>query len=67
MVACVPAGDPFPLGDWDNYNIPDAYQSLELTLDPPVRLAAATDRLEISPGVSPLNQVGVVYLRALRG
>ncbi len=30
MSACEPAGDPFPLGDWDSNNIPDVYQSLEL-------------------------------------
>lgn len=67
LLACSAAGDPFPLGDWDSNSIPDVYQSLELALDPPLSLPGATDRLEISPGVSPLDQVGVVYLRARRG
>lgn len=66
MTACTLAGDPFPLGDWDSNLLPDIYQSMELVLDPPIQLPGATDRLEILPGTAPLDQTGVVYLRALR-
>lgn len=60
------AGDPLPLGDWNEDSTADQYQPLELKLDPPIRLPDATDRLEISLGVTPLDQAAVIYLRARR-
>jgi hypothetical protein len=51
------------LGDPEH---PDGYLVGQLALDPPVRLTAATDRLEISLQTSPLDRPGVVYLRPAR-
>jgi hypothetical protein len=54
------------LGDWDQDGNPDGYVVGQLALDPPIPLAAASDRVEISPQTAPLDHVGVVYLRAAR-
>ena len=60
----VQRGDPVTLGDWDEDLIPDDYDSLELTIAPPIKLPGVADRLEISYGAVAFDEVGVVYLRA---
>jgi hypothetical protein len=66
LAAFSTAGDPFPLGDWDEDGLVDQYQTQELALAPPIRLTNATDRLEILPATAPFDQAAVIYLRALR-
>lgn len=60
------AGDPVALGDWDVNMAPDLYQSGVLTLFPAIRLPRPTDLLEISHQHSALNEVAVIYLKAMR-
>lgn len=60
------AGDPLLLGDWDEDGNPDGYVVGRLALNPPIPLPTSRDRLEISLQTSPLDHIGVVYLRAAR-
>lgn len=61
------AARPFSLGNWNNDNLPDEYQSLALTISPAIKLPGAVDRFEITYETPVFDQVGVVYLRATRG
>lgn len=54
------------LADPDHPDHTDDYVVGQLPLEPPIRLTAATDRLEISLQTSPLDNPGVVYLRPAR-
>ena len=64
LAAFTPSATPFPLGDWDEDAVTDLYQVAELELSPPVPLATARDRFEISLETTPFDQVAVVYLGA---
>ncbi len=66
FVAAFDAADDLLLGDWDGDGVPDEYQVGQLSLDPPIPLPSARDRLEISLETSPLDHMAVVYLRASR-
>lgn len=55
------------MGDWDEDKLPDIYQSRVLNISPPIVLLSAADRFEISCQNTAFNQVGVLYLRVLRG
>jgi hypothetical protein len=55
------------LGDWDENSIPDEYESVQLTINPSIRLTGAVDRFEITFEHPALDKVAVVYLRATRG
>jgi hypothetical protein len=52
------------LGDWNQDANPDEFVVGQVVFEPPVPLPAATDRFQIVPQTSPLDHVGVVYLRA---
>lgn len=67
LAAFVPAGANFVLGDWDLNNLPDIYQSLALSIDPPIKLPSVADRFEITYETAALNHVAVLYLRATPG
>jgi hypothetical protein len=58
---------PIALGDWDEDNTPDNYESGVLTFDPAIWLPASTDRLEIAYQNGPFDQMAVVYLQARSG
>ncbi len=61
------AGDPVTLGDWDENLLLDEYQSLELAINPPVKLPNITDRLEIVYDLTPsATDFAVVYLGVKR-
>lgn len=64
LTAFSDAGDPIGLGDWDSDGNLDLYQSRLLDFSPPIQLASASDRLEITHTDTPLNQIAVVYLQA---
>jgi hypothetical protein len=67
LAAFAMAGNPVPLGDWDQNLLLDEYQSLELTIEPPIRLPHATDRLEIVYDLTPsATNFAVVYLGVKR-
>lgn len=67
LAAFTAAGDPVPLGDWDENLLLDEYQSLELTIDPPIKLPNVADRLEIVFDMTPSNtDFAVVYLGVKR-
>jgi hypothetical protein len=67
LSAFAAAGDPVILGDWDQDSVPDVYQSLELTIDPPIKLPNVADRLEIVFDLTPsLTNFAVVYLGVKR-
>jgi hypothetical protein len=55
------------LGDWDENSIPDEYESVQLTINPSIRLTGAVDRFEITFEHPALDKVAVVYLRATSG
>jgi hypothetical protein len=57
-------GAPLVLGDWNIDGTPDEYAVGVLPIDPVIDLTTARDRLEISLETSPLDEIGVVYLRA---
>lgn len=57
-----PSGDPVTLGDWNLNTVPDSYQPRTLSLNPPVRLTEAGDRLEIR--IAAIAGDEVVYLKA---
>ena len=62
---------PMIMGDWDEDDLPDIYQSLQCRLQPQILLARVTDRLEVAyvdPNFDPtkFDEVGIVYLRASR-
>jgi hypothetical protein len=58
---------PVALGDWDDDKIPDRYESLGRTIEPPIKLPSIADRLEIVYEMTPsLTDFAVVYLRATR-
>ncbi len=61
-------GSTITLGDWDEDALPDNYQSLELPIEPPIKLPSVADRFEINyeANIPSLDAV-VVYLRATRG
>lgn len=59
-----PAGEAITLGDWNEDNVPDQYQSRVLTFEPAIWLASVSDRLEITHAGNPLSEVAVVYLQA---
>jgi hypothetical protein len=59
------SGDDVTLGDWDQDTLPDIYQSLALTIEPPIKLPNVADRLEIEFDLTPsTTDFAVVYLRA---
>lgn len=58
-------GDPVILGDWDEDMVSDSYNSQQLILTAPLRLPSETDYLEIQYQNAALDQVAVLYLRAL--
>jgi hypothetical protein len=55
------------LGDWDDDQIVDSYESRSLAIEPPVELVGVSDRLEITFGQAAFDHPAVVYLRAARG
>jgi len=60
---------PVTLGDWDENNIPDEYQSLQCRVQPQIRLTGVADRFEVTyidPNFK-FDEVAIVYLRASRG
>ena len=60
-------GDPVTLGDWDENLLLDEYQSLELAIDPPIKLPNVSDRLEIVYDLTPsTTDFAVVYLGVKR-
>lgn len=67
LAAFSDAGDPAPLGDWDEDDVADSYQPKSLTIDPPLQLPGGDDRLEIAFQHDKFDQAAVVYLRAAHG
>jgi len=55
------------LGDWDENNVPDEYESVQFRVNPSIRLSGAVDRFEIAFEHAALDEVAVVYLRATSG
>lgn len=67
LSAFTTAGDPVALGDWDENLLLDEYQSLELPIEPPLKLPNVTDRLEIVFDLTPsTTDFAVVYLGVKR-
>ena len=67
IAAFTAAGTPITLGDWDKDLVPDEYQSLELIIDPPIKLPGVSDRFELTYALTPsATDFAVVYLRATR-
>jgi hypothetical protein len=64
FVAACQANGEMQLGDWDQDAVPDEYVVGQLAFEPPIPLPAAPDRFQVVPQTSPLDHVGVVYLRA---
>jgi hypothetical protein len=58
---------PMTMGDWDEDDIPDEYQSVQFRVTPSIRLAGVTDRLEITYQNPEFDVVAILYLRAARG
>jgi hypothetical protein len=68
LAAFMAAGNAVTLGDWEEDLLPDEYQSLALSIQPPIKLPSVADRFEIEyeaalPGPDPF----IVYLRATSG
>jgi len=67
LSAFTTVGDPVPLGDWNENLIIDEYQSLELPIEPPLKLLNVADRLEIVYALTPsATDFAVVYLGVKR-
>jgi hypothetical protein len=59
--------EPTDLGDWDENDTADKYESRQFLVTPSIELPRVTDRLEIAYQHLQLDQVAVVYLRAASG
>ncbi|WP_429885865.1 hypothetical protein [Geoalkalibacter halelectricus] len=58
-----PAGDPIPLGDWDEDGVTDEYRPLMLAFSRPLILGGSNEMLRISYDDSAFSAPAVVYLR----
>lgn len=58
---------PIVLGDWDGDGVADEYNSVQFRINPAIKLALASDRLDIAFENSAFDEVAVVYLRAAAG
>jgi hypothetical protein len=65
LAALDPAGDPFPLGDWDENLVLDLFVPLRRLFAAPIVLAAARDLFAVRYQAAALPGFDVVYLRAL--
>jgi hypothetical protein len=59
-------GTPIAMGDRNNDGIPDSYVPARLVFPAPLMLTSVTDRFEVSYSQTKFDQVGVLYLRAVR-
>jgi hypothetical protein len=67
LAAFTTAGDPVTLGNWDENLLLDEYKSLELPIEPPLKLPNVADRLEIVYALTPsATDFAVVYLGVKR-
>ncbi|WP_305044249.1 hypothetical protein [Geoalkalibacter sp.] len=62
--AFAPAGDPIPLGDWDEDGVADEYRPGLIAFDNPLRLNGPRERLSITYQDPALGAPAVIYLRA---
>lgn len=63
LAALNAAGGPIVMGDLDQNNVPDQYMARALSLQPPIQLATAADRFEITFQNPAFNVVAALYLR----
>jgi hypothetical protein len=55
------------LGDWNEDGADDAYESGWMPFAPPLRLPETGDRFEVVCESAPLDNVAVIYVRAMKG
>jgi hypothetical protein len=65
LAALDTAGDPFPLGDWDEDLALDSFVPLRRRFDPPIVLHTGRDHFAIRYQSAALPGFDIVYLRAL--